>query len=182
MPYIPDMTVIDQNEDTIGQLVMEINERKTKVENIVDEMIDGTAIMKEDLFWELTEQLIKNWKSAKSRLGIHRFIWNFVFGQIDDPYLAMQYIRTYRHKVDRLYKPLFDVIKGFGDDGYGDVLDSFLLHGRERYEKALNGELEGDSKAQYQGENYIRTTLLKEFNKLYSIYCRYQARDKAEDV
>ena len=182
MPYVPDMTVIEQNEDTIGQLVMEMNERKSKVEKIVDKMLDGSALMKEDKFWEMTEQLIKGWMRNKSKNDIHHFLWKLVFGNKADPYLAMQYVRTYSHMVGRLYEPLFEVIEGFGDDGYGDILDSFPLHGRERYEKALKGEIDGESDDQYLGENYIQMTLLQEFNKLYSNYCQHQKRERNEEV
>jgi rubrerythrin len=51
----------------------------------------------------------------------------------------MRFAKTYERKAASLYKPLFEVAEGRGDDSYGDLLDNLPLIGREAYEKALNG-------------------------------------------
>jgi len=53
--------------------------------------------------------------------------------------IYMRFAKTYEAKSAALYKPLFETVEGRGDDGYGDLLDSLPLIGREAYEKALNG-------------------------------------------
>jgi hypothetical protein len=66
----------------------------------------------------------------KSTFGSMRGVdWNF-----DE---AMAFIAAYEIKVKSLYQPLFDIVEGRGDDGYGDLLDSLPLAGRETYEKCL---------------------------------------------
>jgi len=181
--YVPDMSMIEQMEKTVGTLQGEISERISKVEKLVDKLIEGSALMGDDDFWAAIKDLAKEVKYAKdnTKLACDRFLHEYIFGRKTDPYAAMRFIRTYNKKVDALYKPLFDTIDGFGDDGYGDILDSFPLFGRERYEKALKGEIEGSSKDQYQGENYMRMSLEDVFKKKFAIACWYEVRDSEED-
>jgi len=57
----------------------------------------------------------------------------------------VSFANTYRELVSKLYKPLFDVVTGYGDDGYGDLLDTLPLLGREFVKRILEGEWgEGD--------------------------------------
>lgn len=94
---------------------------------------------------------------------------------------ALRFYKTYRRLKARLSKALWDVIEGFGDDGYGDVIDSFPLFGRERAEKALKGEIEGESRDQYQGENYIGMSLENALFEYYASSCRFECSPEAHD-
>jgi hypothetical protein len=62
----------------------------------------------------------------------------------DNNYSTLETIRfakTYRVKAAALYKPLFDVIEGRGDDSYGDLLDNLPLMGQDMYKQLIgNGE------------------------------------------
>lgn len=51
-----------------------------------------------------------------------------------------RFAKTWTAKKDALYQPLFDVVEGKGDDGYGDFLDALPLAGREVYEACLDGD------------------------------------------
>ena len=53
--------------------------------------------------------------------------------------LYMRFAKTYGIKAAALYKPLFEVVEGRGDDSYGDLLDNLPLIGREVYDKAIEG-------------------------------------------
>jgi len=121
--------------------------------------------------------------SAKIRLAINRFIHGYFFGEENDISRILRFIKTYRTMSEKLYEPLFKVVEGFGDDGYGDILDSFPLFGRKRYEAALEGKIEGDSEDQYQGENYIETSLESEAFSLFCSHYRYEADEiESEDL
>jgi rubrerythrin len=69
--------------------------------------------------------------------------------------LYMRFAKTYELKASKLYKPLFEVVEGRGDDGYGDLLDNLPLIGREVYEKALDGY--------YGNESALRDAVLESF-------------------
>jgi hypothetical protein len=51
---------------------------------------------------------------------------------------AIRFARTWRELIRRLYRPLFEVIEGRGDDAYGDLLDALPLAGREVVQKSLD--------------------------------------------
>tara|TARA_R110000824_G_scaffold217119_1_gene403643 strand:- start:679 stop:1383 length:705 start_codon:yes stop_codon:yes gene_type:complete len=69
--------------------------------------------------------------------------------------LYMRFAKTYERKAAGLYKPLFEVAEGRGDDSYGDFLDNLPLIGREVYEKALEGY--------YGNESALRDAVLESF-------------------
>ena len=50
---------------------------------------------------------------------------------------ALSFAVTYADVTDKLYKPLFNVVKDRGDDAYGDLLDSLPLVGQVQIEKCL---------------------------------------------
>jgi len=152
-------------EAQLGRLDMELRTINTEIRRIIAKLIREAKPLDDEVFWELTveelSQLFKNFAQdghAAYKRTTSEFIRKLVYEK-EDPYLAIRYIKTYDIKVSALYRPLFGVIEGCGDDGYGDVLDSFPLFGRERYEKALKGEIVGTSEEQYQGENYISMSL-----------------------
>ena len=87
---------------------------------------------------------------------------------------AISFAKTWSKLKNRLYRPLFDVVTERSDDGYGDLLDSLPLAGRDVVDMAINRQYtsephfiqcvrdacskrEQDDLANFilQGENYI---------------------------
>lgn len=52
---------------------------------------------------------------------------------------AIAFANHYGTIDNELYQPLFDVVKGRGDDAYGDLLDSLTLLGPEFHQRCLDG-------------------------------------------
>ena len=50
---------------------------------------------------------------------------------------AVQFAKTWADLKDKLYRPLFDTVEGYGDDGYGDLLDALPLCGETFIKKCL---------------------------------------------
>jgi hypothetical protein len=175
-------------EQDLGSRVLHRDKLAREIEGLVRDQIAAMPLMKDDLFWALLEALRAKLgvdEEGNVKLGdrternVEDFVWEFAFGSTAkkcgveaDIYVLMSFVKTYEEKVHDLYGSLFDVIEGFGDDGFNDLIDSFPLFGRVRYEKALKGEIEGTSRQQYQGENYIRTALYYGAVKYYGSVCR----------
>jgi len=159
-----------------------------------------TAIMNEvapiyyEDFWPLIDVLNKEIKRLGShRLGVESFVHNAAFGHTSyyplgstkkvytTMDMTMGFVKRYEQICEDLYKPLFDVIEGFGDDGYGDILDSFPLHGRQRVEMGLKGEIDGTSEDQYQGENYVRMNLNDTLTKKFAMKCYHDHRNELHE-
>jgi hypothetical protein len=183
--------MINQISDTdFGRMYLKANLILEGLKRSFSLYLNTVPELEDDKFWAMIEDLKKEIlgtyyskeektiEKADIRLGISRFTWNYAHGdksdQMDD---LLSFVKTYEVKKGALYRPLFDVIEGYGDDGYGDVLDSFPLFGRKRYEMALNGEIEGDSEDQYQGENYIRMTLEDQTFEKFGQLMDHTARD-----
>jgi hypothetical protein len=125
--------------------------------------------MNPDAFWVgvdlLAEQIVRTRKTGRYtehtlyEEAIQEFARKAVCEGVEMFITYCRFAKTYGEMKRALYKPLFDVITGYGDDGYGDLIDSFMFHGRSRYEKALKGEIVGNSDDQYLGENYISMRL-----------------------
>lgn len=152
--------------------------------SFIYEYIDNNynSFENDELFWRYTDilrekirinfdstidDLIRNTEGTEIDYNIQKEnlsqsisdFWDEVVNTIDDVPIYLRYCVTYKIKSDNLYETLRDTITGFGDDGYSDVLDSFVLFGKERYEMAIDGEIIGSSRDQYQGENYIKRRL-----------------------
>jgi len=150
--------------------------------------LDSLEDLDDNTFWSMLDEFKKEIdrtissrmkdptvNDANIKLASHRFGCGYFFGGKGEYETLLRFVATYSRKKNKLYKPLFDVIQGFGDDSYGDILDSFPLLGRKRYEAALEGWIEGDSDAQYQGENYVEMGLESEAFKFFRSYCRFEA-------
>jgi len=86
----------------------------------------------------------------------------------------MRFYATYKRLCGLLYGKLNDAGKGYGSDGFGDMIDSFPLAGRKAIEAALSGDIQTplqlrntvnmavsvaeDSAYILQGENYHQMT------------------------
>ena len=178
--YVFDTSKIDAIEQEIGVAKVQINKLQKKIRLEIDSLIAGTSSLSDDEFWALMDELIETVSRRKQNyeLAIENFLWDYFFGRKVNPYLMMRFVRTYAEKAGALHQPLSEVITGFGDDGYGDVIDSFPLFGRERYEKALKGQIEGTSEEQTQGENYIASTLNDKYIEKFCIMCEYNLPER----
>ena len=56
----------------------------------------------------------------------------------------VQFAKTWDELSGNLYEPLFEVITGKSDDGYGDLLDSLPLAGKVIYEQCLKGQIKNN--------------------------------------
>jgi len=152
--------------------------------------LDTVEVLDDNTFWsmvdELREKLLntvpkrlkKSIKNADIKRGIELFTWEYAHGSKSDDFDNIpRFAKTYNVKRGVIYRPLYDVIKGYGDDGYGDLLDSFPLWGRKRYEMALEGKIKGKVDAQYQGENYISSRLEDSAYEKFAVLARYKADD-----
>ena len=142
---------------------------ESQIDKTVDHLLKNSAQINEENFWDLVYNLFGLWQSKGGdfnamKWATDEFIRQLVHNQ-QNPAIALSFVAKYDNKVDALYKPLFNVIKGVGDDGYCDILDSFPLFGSERFKMALMGKIQGKSKDQFQGENYVRMYLHKALNR-----------------
>lgn len=164
----------------VGKLREQVNKLRGQIETGYDAVKDSLDLLPTNVtFWKLIKKLNEDIKYVKSyEIGTGRFIHNLSFGHINviksDVLYAMRFVKTYGELRDALYQPLNDVITGFGDDGYGDLVDSFPLFGKKRYELALKGQLVGDMDAQYQGENYMNTTMNNKARECFASHCRHE--------
>jgi len=174
-------TGVEDTDKNIGNLQGQVNGLVKEIKGAIQALKEQSEVLNDDDFWALMEEFkatLKRYKMDNTEKAAHSFIHSIVWGHYkhgideDNRSVALRFVKTYRASTKAIYKPLFDVISGYGDDGYGDILDSFPLFGRERYEKALEGKLEGDSKAQYQGENYVAMSLDNAIYELYAMSCR----------
>lgn len=174
------------SEINIGRMFVEIQRLEERLNNKVGTLISESEDMSDDVFWSLTGELInkiEEFNNAEKATSI--FLQDLINKRyIDcdadcDADTALSYVKKYNEMSGKLYTPLFNVIEGYGDDGYGDIIDAFPLFGRERYEKALKGEIEGNSENQYQGEQYIKLNLFEKLVKIYSCdcYCKYDEKE-----
>jgi hypothetical protein len=104
---------------------------------------------------------------------------------------AIKFLVTWNDITKRLYDPLFDVIEGCGDDGYGDYLDILPLAGEKVIARALVGAYKDHKKLfsdvytsvrqedpddifikLIEGENYFSSTLEKSLKTFFYSYCR----------
>jgi hypothetical protein len=119
--------------------------------------------MKDGEFWTLVRSLKNDIdKASNVEDGIH----NFFCHSNMLPYTAVSFIHTYEQKVreissDRHYQHLCDDDGYFcGDDSWGDLCDSFPLHGQDVYEAFHKRTIDPNHDAFRDiPENYIRSRL-----------------------
>jgi len=118
----------------VGQLQSEIDERKEVIAKAFRAILHQSEEIEEDKFWELIEDLNKTIKrTGNHKVGTENFMHNLAFGHskvggekttVED---GFGFLVAYENMSSSISKPLWDVIEGFGDDGYGDVIDSFAF-------------------------------------------------------
>lgn len=148
------------HKETFAQIYLEATVALNTLNTVFRLHVSHAKPLDDNEFWamidELNTEIRRTGKKPDYELAFERFCWEYAFRNENKIDKVVRFIKTYESKVAALYKPLNEVIEGYGDDGYGDILDSFPLFGREKYEKALKGEIKGDP---YQGENYIKMKL-----------------------
>jgi hypothetical protein len=183
---------VEQTEKNLGDIQKKINELKNDITKAVNALMQEENELEEDLFWRLMDEF-KNFITRYSSGGemnnaiiksaahsfIHTLTFNHVRGLNTDRKTAISFSKTYKSLTDRLSKSLWDTIEGFGDDGYGDCIDSFPLYGKDAVVRGLKGELDGLDP--YQGENYVRMSLQNAIEELYPISCNYDYRTFDEE-
>ena len=177
-------------ENPMAELSEQKRELNKRIRNLFYSVAGSVLGMKdEERFWELMTVLQKECTSpfvserygdaGRFKHGTSTFAWKFAFGDYsDDFYELLSFIKTYNEKTGKISKALYDVVEGYGDDGYGDFCDSFLMHGREAYEKALQGELVKDAKDLDLGENYVRTNLETAAMEYFEGYAFHKKEDE----
>jgi hypothetical protein len=169
---------VEETFKNVGEIQREINEKQEIIGKAFRAILHQSEAMEEDNFWELIENLNKTIKrTGNHKVGTENFMHNLVFGHskvggedttVED---GFSFVKAYEEMSGKLSKPLWNVIEGYGDDGYGDIIDSFLLFGKERYMKALEGVIEGEPDAQFQGENYMGTHLEDDLQEKFARSC-----------
>jgi len=131
--------------------------------------------MDDDNFWRYVDQLkelmerYKRYKAGRNTVkdACHELFRKAVVHHGNDAYLNCVRFSIKWEKLTReVSKMLYEhpSSEGLGGDSYGDMLDSFPIHGRETTENVLNGKIDKDS--YYIGENYFRLHL-EEAAKIY---------------
>jgi len=162
----------------VGEIARQMYQIQDEISKAKSAIIEELEPIEDKYFWAMIDVINKNIKQTKNhKIGVERFIHNASFGHVDilghetDIIDVLRFYKAYQVKTGELYNSLLLIIEGYGDDSYGDIVDSFPLFGKERYEKALKGKIEGKSEDQYQGENYIRLTMDKKTDETFARAC-----------
>jgi hypothetical protein len=117
--------------------------------------MDDLDCLNDDRFWDILNKFrsLLNRKGLSTTLAVDELFRlatetdavatdaELSIGQSDSTLETIRFAKTYRVKAAALYKPLFDVIEGRGDDSYGDLLDNLPLMGQDMYKQLIgNGE------------------------------------------
>jgi hypothetical protein len=181
---------IEATEKNLAGLQKEADKIKNEIRKAINALISESEELEDDIFWTLLEEL-KNritrhstdseFNSACVKVGVNNFIHSVVFDHIrdldTDRHTAVRFIKSYSTLTNKLSHSLWNVIEGYGDDGYGDCIDSFPLFGREVVEKALEEELDVDP---YQGENYVVMNLNDSLTEYFGTSCYYDYCDEED--
>jgi hypothetical protein len=174
---------VKETNSNIGKLQKEIDANKKIVKDAILKIVSEYKPLPEDLFWICVDVLNKSCNNyGITQESVNAFMSNLIFGHsrafipgTEDTKkareIAARFFLTFCQKKNALYTPLHSIVNGFGDDSFGDLVDSFILFGQERYELALQGKILGSEKDQYQGENYLENMLEAELVNVYAQSC-----------
>jgi hypothetical protein len=153
----------------ITQLINSKYALETQTRQEVNRLLRESETMSEDKFWDniydLNEEIAQGEKRGQ-RMKDH--IDNFFCHKRFTPAEALAFVKTYEDKVraissDRHYNHVADDEGYFcGDDSWGDLCDSFPLHGGKIYNDFLNREISRKHPAVDPNkiqENYMRMYL-----------------------
>ena len=108
---------------------------------------------------------------------------------------ALRFVKTISNMKRPLSSQLYDVVEGKGDDSYGDFLDSFILVGKDVWEKTLSGCYKkgdwellksdiiasvGEAMANFiiEGENYIEMYTTEKIQLFFNHWVKRQSIKK----
>jgi len=155
--------------------------------------MDDLDCLNDDRFWDILNKFrsLLSRKGLSTTLAVDELFRLATETDADVGTLeAIRFAKTYRVKSAVLYKPLFDVIEGRGDDSYGDLLDNLPLMGQDMYkqligdgeksnygnhsvfESAVKDVLEDRMRKHIlQGENYNGLRLAEQAERRFIFYC-----------
>jgi hypothetical protein len=109
-----------------------------------DKFFLAVDILREEIQKRLSKNPTTRQVMEAVKDGANEFARKCIVDSVEKFVSFISFAKTYRIKVDKLYKPCFDNITGVSDDSYGDFCDRLPMAGKEVYEKAINGEVKGD--------------------------------------
>jgi len=169
-------------ENTVKEAVKRERESQGIIRKHFWSVLYKTPFLEDDRFWELLEELKQECMNKQDtelygcmgrfEHGASSFAWEFAYGKhegkIDE---LLSFVQTYENKKTLVGRALNKVVEGLSDDSYGDFCDSFLMHGRETFEAALEGRLLKPQKELTLGENYIHLRLEEAAQSYWASLC-----------
>jgi hypothetical protein len=145
---------------TLVQIAKELQEAQAACEEAFRKVYNDAPLMEPDHFWELMDLVRKEIRGYRFGLGrtngvkqgaeeVGRKIWTDQVpkGLTCTAEEYVSFAKTYSELARKFYDPLFHVAEGYGDDSYGDLLDTLPLLGRDFSKRILDGEWKkGDHK------------------------------------
>ena len=137
------MTETRVDRGAIEALAVEMEASNRAFEKAFVHFMNGVPLLERDKFFHIAAMYREEIVSFKFRLnrsnGVKQAAWEiFRCAICENPNYngeeLIQFAKTYDTMKSKLYKPLFDVVEGKGDDGYSDLLDNLPLVGQELYE------------------------------------------------
>jgi len=148
------------NHNDLVKLATDLADAKQACEEAFRKVYNDAPLMEADDFWKFMEVVSAEIRCFRFGYGrtngvkqgaeeVGRQIWCDQLPKGCD-FSAEQYVsftKTYSELDTQLSKALWDVVTDYGDDGYGDLIDTLPLLGRGFCKKILAGEWEkGDHK------------------------------------
>lgn len=177
--------------------MIKLNERMSKIKkenkSIVSHLLKSVPLMEEDEFWSEIERLNKF--ITRIDEGYSSSFQNFPYSitqflekedektfrdKIKGMMKFMSFVATYYDKIVKLHTRQFHAKLNCSDDSFYDIVDSYPLYGRVKYNEALELEVSGEASEYYQGENYVLRNLNKRIRGFGAFYGGKEYRDFIE--
>jgi len=146
------------------------DKERDAIRNFTRDVVKEHGLLDKDEFWNELDRfvgIVKQFRDVYKRTNWSKQAAHEFFraamnkdADIEDSLIVcLRFVTTYDVKVSKIRKA-FDRLEeeglcefGMGDDGFGDMCDSFLLHGREAYVALIEDNVV--PKKPDLGENYI---------------------------
>ena len=164
-----------------------------EVSGWVDSIVGVLGPLEDNPFWDQMGDLIKvveNYRDGLKRSNWPAQVANEIMRAVavdspnaEDAFRRMvkmvRFVAAYDRKVQKVIGVFgrMDRDFGLGNDGFGDMCDSYPLHGRLIFEASLKGDLPSK---QSLGENYMRSNLQK-YQRLWVMRVIHDLYRKEED-
>jgi len=207
-----------RNEVTNLNLLIDLAKKRHTAEidfqKEFEKLWNDVSLLEADQFWTFVAVLTGKVQRYRFRYGrrmrdatdeLFRSAWCNELEWDYSPYApttvdCVSFAKTYSGLTRKLYDPLFDVVKGYSDDAYGDLLDTLPLLGREFVAAILAGtwdnhneffkamghivqkdwKFDGADQFFLHGEEYVSMSLRDSAEK-YLYYDLRQREPKAEE-